>query len=273
MINARELEKRWLKYKTKGALLIFSIFVLLALLVYGGYYILYKLDIGVNKQLQSKILTSPASTPTPTKVIKEIKEVNKSVTVKKESSEEVKNDSILLSPKIPIIDLEQEKLKDSRAKKRATRYNIAHKKKHRQTKKRLVKAKPETYLTPSELAVVNGNHLKKAKREKKKIVIVGTSNNYMSIMKQKFEQNKNPRDAILIAKAYYNAGNYKKAEEWALIANDLNNNLDESWMIFAKSKDKMGRKREALKILVTYYNRSKSPKIKALIEKMKSKSI
>jgi tetratricopeptide (TPR) repeat protein len=266
MINARELEKRWLKYKTKGVILILSIFALLGLLVYGGYYILYKLDIGMGKNIQKQTQVLP--------IVKEIKEVNKTLTVKQESSSEVKNDSLMLSPTIPIIDLEKEKQKDKKIKiKRAIKYNIARKKKHIKKKKRLVKAKPETYLTPNELSVVNGSNLNRKKEKKKKIVIKGSSNNYMNIMKQKFERNKNPRDAILIAKAYYNAGNYKKAEEWALIANDLNNNLDESWMIFAKSKDKMGKRREALKILLTYYNRSKSSKVKALIEKMKSKSI
>jgi len=267
MINAKELEKRWLKYKTKGALLILSIFALLGLLVYGGYYILYKLDISIDK--------APKEHTTKALPIVKTKEVNKTITAKQESPNEVKNDSLILSPTVPIIDLEKEKQKDKQLKKRrAVKYNIAHKKKRHISKKRLVKAKPSTYLTPSELAVVNGTHYReKRDKKKKKIVIKGSSNNYMSIMKQKFEQNKNPRDAILIAKAYYNAGNYKKAEEWALIANSLNTNLDESWMIFAKSKEKMGKRREALKILVTYYNRSKSSKVKALIEKMKSKSI
>ncbi|MCK4441918.1 MAG: CDC27 family protein [Sulfurovaceae bacterium] len=246
MINTKELEKRWYKYKTKGMLLVISILTLIALLIYGIYYILYKLDIDIDKKEQPKAVMG----------IQKIKEKNSSIIPK--IIKEKKDNSVLLSPTIPIIDLEEEKLKDSRNKKRAIKYNIA-KKHHTRTPhhaKRLIKAKT---------SVVNV--------EKKKIKFQQTSNNYMSIMKQKFAQNKNPRDALLVAKAYYNAGNYKKSEEWALRANRLNSNLDESWLIFAKSKDKMGKRREALKILLTYYNKSKSYKVKALIDKMKAKSI
>ena len=258
MINAKELEKRWYRYKTKGVLLVTSILVVLSLLIYGGYYILYKLDFDIDKKIQPKTITT-----------KTLAEKNSSI-----SSNSIKDDndsSVMLSPTVPVIDLEREKLKDSRARKRAIKYNLAQKKRY-QNKKRLVKAKVSSYLTPSELAVVNNNQYR-VKRKKKKINIQSSSNNYMSIMKEKFQRNKNPREALLIAKAYYNAGNYKQSEEWSLIANNLDKNLDESWLLFAKSKDKLGKRREALRILVAYYNKSKSSKVKALIEKMKSKSI
>lgn len=262
MINTKKLEKRWYKYKAKGVLLVTSILTLVALLIYGGYYILYKLDINIDigKKEQPKAVMG----------IQKIKEKNSSIIPN--IIEEKKDDSLLLSPTIPIIDLEQEKLKDSRNKKRAIKYNIAKKYHTPHHQKKLVKAKSSTYLTPSELSVVNGDSII-SRRETKKIKFQQSSNNYMTIMKQKFEQNKNPREAILIAKAYYNAGNYKQSEAWSLKANNLNSNLDESWLIFAKSKDKMGKRREALKILVAYYNKSKSSKVKALINKMRAKSI
>ncbi len=91
-------------------------------------------------------------------------------------------------------------------------------------------------------------------------------------MKDKFQKNKNPREALLIAKAYYRAGNYKESEKWALKANGLNRNLEESWLLFAKSKNALGQKDEALKILITYYNKTRSPKVRLLIEKISSKS-
>jgi len=267
MINTRELEKRWYKYKTKGVLLVTSILTLLSLLIYGGYYIFYKLNINIdiNTKAQPKAVMG----------IQRIKEKNNSIISNVSNVvtiEEKKDNSILLLPTIPIIDLEKEKQKDNRVKKRAIKYNIAkkhdtHHSKPHHHKKKLVKAKVSTYLTPRELSVVNGDNIS-SHRKKKKINFQQSSNNYMSIMKQKFARNKNPRDALLVAKAYYSAGNYKKSEEWALKANSLNSHLDESWLIFAKSKDKMGKRREALKILIAYYNKSKSPKVKALINKM-----
>jgi len=262
MINTVELEKRWYKYKAKVVLLVTSVFTLLSLLSYGGYYILYELNIGINKKPYPQAVMG----------IQKTKENNRStvpIAPIANIVEEKKDNSVLLSPTIPIIDLEEEKLKDNIVKKRAIKYHIA--KKHRKVrkhhskphhKKRLAKAKPKvkisTYSRPS---------------HEKKIKIQQSSNNYMGIMKQKFARNKNPRDAILIARAYYNAGNYKKSEEWALKANSLNRHLDESWLIFAKSKDKMGKRREALKILITYYNKSKSYKVKALIDKLRLEGI
>jgi len=260
MINTRELEKRWYKYKTKGVLLVASILTLFSLLIYGGYYILYKLNINIdiNKKEQPRAVMG----------IQKIKEKNSSIISNIVTIENKKDNSVLLSPTIPIIDLEKEKQKDNSVRKRAIKYNIAKKHYKPHHKRKLVKAKVSTYLTPSELSVVNGDNIP-THRKKKKIKFRQSSNNYMSIMKQKFARNKNSRDALLIAKAYYNAGNYKKSEEWALKANSLNSHLDESWLIFAKSKDKMGKRREALKILIAYYNKSKSPKVKALINKMR----
>jgi tetratricopeptide (TPR) repeat protein len=138
-------------------------------------------------------------------------------------------------------------------------------------RKNLIKAKGSSALTSSELGVVNGAKIDR--KESKKITFHTTSNNYMPIMKRKFEQNKNPREAILIAKAYYKAGNYVESEKWALIANNLDKNSEESWFLFAKSKAKLGKRREALKILVSYHKKTKSPQAKELIEKIQSRSI
>jgi len=124
MINTKELEKRWYKYKTKGVLLTASILIVLSLLIYGGYYILYKLNININvgKKEQPKAVMG----------IQKIKENNSSIIPTHTPTnflKEDKDNSILLSPTIPIIDLEEERLKDNRKKRRDIKYNIA---KHQQ---------------------------------------------------------------------------------------------------------------------------------------------
>jgi tetratricopeptide (TPR) repeat protein len=266
MINTKELEKRWYRYKAKGLILASSILVISLILIYGGYYILYKLDLNISfsdKENKPRAIMETNSTV----------EINSTVVESKETSviEEKKSNDVLLAPTIPIVDLGAEKLKDSKNKKRVARERINKAKQKARSKKRLIKAKAETYLTPKELTVVNGGSIKK--RETKKINLNGSSSNYMSIMKKKFETNKNSREALLIAKAYYKAGNYKNSEKWALKANNLDKKLDESWLLFAKSQEKLGKRKEALKVLVAYYRTSKSPKAKALIEKIKAKSI
>jgi len=266
MINTVELEKRWYKYKTKVVLLVTSVFSLLSLLSYGGYYILYELNIDINKKTYPQAVMG----------IQKIKENNSStIPTPPTSNIEKKYNDVLLSPTIPIIDLEDERQKDNKVKKRATIYHIAKAKKHHRIRKHHYKPHPKKRLakakTKAKVKIKISTHSRPT--HEKKIKIQQSSNNYMSIMKQKFARNKNPRDAILIARAYYNAGNYKKSEEWALKANSLNSHLNESWLIFAKSKNKMGKRREALKILITYYNKSKSSKVKALIDKLRLEGI
>ncbi|HHS92837.1 MAG TPA: hypothetical protein ENK82_05775 [Campylobacterales bacterium] len=97
-----------------------------------------------------------------------------------------------------------------------------------------------------------------------------SSSNYLEIMKDKFAKSKNPREALLLSKAYFKEGDYKSAEKWALTANKLNNGLEESWLLFAKSKVKLGKRDEAVNILASYYKRSHSIEVKRLIGQIKT---
>ncbi len=149
---------------------------------------------------------------------------------------------------------------------------------HKRDIKRVYRASKQDKTKVVESPKVDRGYIKRAELHKEdseppKIELKMTSNNYMTIMKEKFLKNKNPRDAILIARAYFRAGNYDKAKEWSLKANSLNNSLEESWILFAKSKQMLGESREALKILLTYYKKSKSKRVRELIEKMKTESM
>jgi tetratricopeptide (TPR) repeat protein len=92
-------------------------------------------------------------------------------------------------------------------------------------------------------------------------------------MKAKFAKSKNSRDALLLAKAYYKEGKYQESEQWALSANKLDNNLEESWLLFAKAKAKLGKKEEAVTILASYYKKSHSTKAKSLMGQIKTGKI
>ena len=266
MINTKELEKRWFRYKAKGLILIFAIFAIFFLLLYGGYFILYKLDLETKKSemIEEQRVEERSVEIEP---VQEILDINFTEPILFDEIIDIEEleetEDILLSPTIPIVDLDEEKKTQHRSRKRVVHRQKEHKEHH--------KEKKATYLTVKELAVVNGHSAKSV--ERKTINLHKSSNNYLNIMKEKFNQNKNPREALLIAQAYYRAGNYENSEKWALKANNLDKNLDESWLLFASSQERLGRREEALKILLTYYRRSKSPKAKALIDKMRTKSI
>lgn len=86
----------------------------------------------------------------------------------------------------------------------------------------------------------------------------------------RFKKNKNPALSLFIAKRYYAIGNYQQAYNYALITNELDRNIEDSWLVFAKSLYKLDQKDMALKTLKTYQNDSGSVKAKITIEQMEN---
>ncbi len=107
-------------------------------------------------------------------------------------------------------------------------------------------------------------------RKKMHLDIIETSSvsAYKDVAKR-FAQSHDTDDSLFLAKSYYRKGNYKKAEYWALQTNKVNDTIEESWLIFAKSKVKQGQKNEAISILTTYIKKSNSLQAKNLLYKIK----
>jgi len=68
-------------------------------------------------------------------------------------------------------------------------------------------------------------------------------------LKAKFDKANSSDIAVLIAKRYYSTKDYQNSEKWALIANELDSNNEESWIIFAKSKYNLKQKNDAISVL------------------------
>jgi ribosomal 50S subunit-associated protein YjgA (DUF615 family) len=282
MDNMRKLERRWYFYKAKQSLLSLNAFGLVVMCSLGSYYtytqadviknffnektLISKTNIKVHDEIVEPIVVAKAiaepvvKTVQPTEVIIASKNEGLSNTVLHEVS---------LEPIIPIVNMEKESHKKAASKRvhKSTRH--ANKNSHR----KLVKAKTSTYLTASELSTIKKEIVVLDSERTKKINLNGSSANYIETMKKKFYRSKKPREALLLAKAFYAKGDYTNSEKWALTANKLDSSKDESWHIFAMSKVKLGQKSEAIKILSSYYKRNHSPKTKALIVKIKTERL
>ena len=272
MHEISELEKRWFRYKLKRFLRVGLISLSGTLVAFSIYFVtMSSRGAGVKSYLtnlfkveQSTEITSPKSIEVATVTSPEN---NKTLVVAQKTSTE----SVALEPIIPVIDMaKEESIKHTRKSKlRPKRTKPSHATKHNS---KLVKAKPNSYLTAKELSKIS--KVKKVVKEEphvpKKIKFQTTRVNYIATMEKKFSKYKSARDAILIAKAYYRKGNYAKAESWALSANKLDKKSEESWLLFAKSKAKLGKKQEAINILASYYKKSKSAKAKALIGQIRT---
>jgi hypothetical protein len=267
MDKIRKLEQRWYRYRIKKITSSMVIFLLFPLVMVGGYFI------GLNFERLEEILF-PKSLTAPVEPLLSSKKIEQNVTIPEVLPliapikvslppvvKEEKSENLLLEPVIPIINMSEEiKHTKVRARSRST-----HKK---QAPSHQVRAKPNSYITAQELSQVRGSQNRDT-TQLKKIHLHSSSKDYIKRMKEKFEKHKNSRDALLLAKEFYRQHAYKEAENWALKANKIDSNSEESWIIFANAKAKMNRRDEAIKLLGTYYNKTKSAKIKRAIEKIK----
>jgi len=268
MRKINELEKKWYYYRLKKFLVSavgFSTTILLILLAYY-FYIIQK-----NSSLEPKTIYQKNVLGVSKIAIanQRLNDLNKSIIVAKKLPIE-KLEEVSLEPIIPVIDMAKEEsikyVKKSQVK-RSNSVNEHHSK--------LVKAKANSYLTAKELSQITKVETVPTAQPHvtKKMKFQTTSENYLETMQKKFLKSKNARDAILISKAFYKKSNYSEAEQWALSANKLDKNLDESWLLFAKSKAKLGKKQEAINILASYYKKSHSAKARVLIGQIKTGKI
>jgi hypothetical protein len=264
MNKVKELEDRWFKYRMKKLLSPLIRFSIFSLVVVGSYYVYETKGNGLFSLPLSDKLTNVlgVSMEVNNSMVEKKSIIDKTVVIQEESSiEPIKAvEKIALVPIIPVIDMEkEERISDV---KRHKPLSVAN----------TVAAKKNNYLTAKELAVIRKTHKEDeiVPRKTKKMNFTSTSSNYIETMKHKFSKSNSPRDALLLAKTYYKNKKYVEAEKWSLSANKLDNSLEESWFLFAKSKVKLGKKKEALKILVSYYRKSHSVKAKRLIGQIKT---
>ena len=267
MHKVKELEKKWFHYKMKQMLMPAIKISSLYLLFVGSYYLYDKNGDMVLSPNKTNVLGVSMEMNDSIVVEKKIVSTKVAPKPQEEKNKEVE-EKIVLRPIIPVIDMEREERISETVK-----HHKVVKRHHSSKPQNSVKAKKNSYLTAKELATIAKPHGRievVPPRKTKKIHFTSTSTNYIARMKQKFSKSKSPRDALLLAKAYYKKQNYSEAEEWALSANKLDNSLEDSWLLFAKSKAKLGKQKEALKILVSYYRKSQSSKVKSLIGQIKT---
>ena len=109
------------------------------------------------------------------------------------------------------------------------------------------------------------------KRSKKKIHIQVTeiSNSSYKVVEERFADAPDTDDSLFLARGYYKRKNYRKAAYWALQTNKLDGGIEESWLIFARAKAKVGQKNEALRVLSEYVKKSHSSKATKLLNTLK----
>lgn len=102
---------------------------------------------------------------------------------------------------------------------------------------------------------------------------VSNSKDELGTLKEEFATTNNAVYALEIAKINFSKSNYQEALKWALIANEIDNKLEEAWTIFAKSKYKLNQKSDALRALKEYNKTAKKQSIETLIKQIESDTL
>lgn len=134
----------------------------------------------------------------------------------------------------------------------------------------LDEVKPKKYVKKEYKKPVRKNIKVEKPRKKMHLNIIESSSvSAYKDVEKRFYESHDTDDSLFLAKSYFRKGNYKKAEYWALQTNKVNKNIDDSWLIFAESKVKLGRKNEAIRVLTNYVKMSNSSRAKSLLYKLK----
>ncbi len=266
MLNIYELEKRWFYYKIKVYLPYFFIMIFLGLIL---TFLVFRLNEKKTIQNSSTLskekievnttsITPPNPIiPTPILKIPEEQVVPKQVIPKEQVIPKNEVKKVVLSPSVSFIETI------------VIETNV--------TNKDITKPTLEE-ITPIEVQPVIKKIVKftaevpkeeiitRLTEENQKIQITKQhTSNDIAIVIRRFKTNNNPALSLFIAKKYYEIDNFEQSYNYALITNQLNKDIEDSWIIFAKSLIKLKKKQKAIEVLKQYIQYSNSNKAEILL--------
>lgn len=281
MLNIRDLEARHKKYKLKSYMPYFLVLILIIILALATTFINYNFVSTIDSQknesthkIIDKNLSITVQNNTPKdksdnnqtkvlleKVVSEIKVIDEP-----KEKEQIVQEKTLLTPSLDFI----RKIQGETPVYYTNEDNLEAK-----------KIKKPKKVIEEKRAVVNMEDIAVQKKkepaiavEKKSTISIkrkdSDANSEIQHVIKRFKVNHNPALSLFIAKKYYQLGEYDKAYNYALITNDINNNIEASWIIFAKSLVKLNKKDMAIKTLDKYINHSHSSEAKILLDEIKS---
>lgn len=239
MLNIPDLEKRWFHYKLKSYLPTF----LIALLFIIGFSLVYTFFFRLSPTKNKKHIITHRISPEQN-ISHKKKRIPILVSPKKK---EVKNR--VIAPSMNFINQLKESITTS-----AYKPILTAKRKNKEEIKEMRKivTKDKTTRTPN-ITIKKEN----------------TNKDIQNIIKR-FQDDKNPALSLFLARKYYEIGNYKAAFKYALITNQLNKRIDESWIIFSKALVKMHHKDKAITILKQYIQSSQSTNAMILLHSIQT---
>jgi len=281
MINVNELEAKWFKYKIRS--FIPHIVILLSITVITTVFILFNtkpitnstLEVIANKKNQletqqviplvkpeQKVTLKPKEELVKTQPIILIKETIKSSSVVPMKVEPIYHDNPpknILSPSLDFMaKLQGDSLPyfDTGSQDRVTELAA----KIPSIKTKIKKVQKKVTSNPIQPIV------------KKNSIQIDRQNTHDDINQviKRFKKNNNPALSLFIAKKYYQLEEYHQSYNYSLMTNEIDNDIEASWIIFSKSLVKLNEKSMAIETLNKYISHSNSHRAKILLDDITS---
>ncbi len=273
MLEIEKLEKEWRRYKLKRLKPLFLVFagIIFAL---GAYIVLPSFESGqflhLFKQKDSQIANTKESLAGST--ISEPKisaaeaksNTKKTATSSIASSPRPKSSTMTLMPETNFLNSfkKVDQHRHSPDSPEATHIPSSHKKTTTAKKPQPKKKKID------ETATNDKNGYKRDSTRTSLIVRMKTSNNTLEYLIERFNERRDPKLAAYIAQSYYKKKEFEEAIKWSIMANSLDPSDEGSWLLYAKAKVRIGKKKDAIRALRAYLNQYSSQKVKAYLHNL-----
>lgn len=282
MLNVHELERKWFRYQIKKwapiLLAIASVFIISLLSVlWPKDDIKVAIDdhpsVTINKK---KDLNSTPVTPTPPIIVKtETKSLEHEVTTKitpkiVEKSNKKQGEKLVLKPSLNFMyDIEEDMVNDSIDTAHSVENKNPSSDEEHEEEQQSNTVHQETLSVNN--TAVEPNSIIQTKPQNMRIK-KETGDDELQDIISRFKKNKNPALSLFIARKYYSMGDYEKSYNYALTTNQLNNEIEESWLIFTRSLVKLNQKNMAISTLNKYISQTNSIKASSLLQEINSGS-
>jgi hypothetical protein len=253
MLEINELEKRWFRYKLKQFIKIFLILFSILVLVITIILTFLK-----NGSTQKEINIEPVEV-----VKEEIEQVKKIEVIEKVSNIKIsetkeaeiisnaveKEEKLILKPNLDFL----ENIKSSQIS------NIVNEPSQHE----------DMITSTAEEKIINLNQIQQEVENKSISITKHTSENELKDIIERFNKSKNVALGLFLAKHYYRVADFENAYNYSLLVNELDENIEDSWIIFASSQVKMGKSDQAIAVLEAYIKNKNSQKAKLLLADIK----
>lgn len=265
MLNVPELEKKWIKFKLKSFIphfifLLFCVLVLITLFFYP-----YNEAVKSSKhEIEKQMIAEQNSTAEANKVVpNSINAVQSLQKDKNLSTETTNDDKLVLKPSLNFVNEIENSM--------ITYYD--DKSNNKVDEKKVEKKTPEPTQKPADVQTkiekAEEKTTKAVETNKIKIQKHEVDDNMQDVI-QRFKKTNNPVLSLFLAKKYYEMKKYNLSYNYALITNQIDNKIDMSWIIFAKSLVKLGQKDMAINTLKSYIKNSNSQTATTLLDEIES---